>query len=217
MRECLAVIGGSFDPVHRGHIALAQAAISELGAQRVSFMPCAQPAHKTALHASAKQRVSMLDAAINEFNDARIDIDLRELNRSGTSYSLLSLQELRREHGACASINFIIGWDSLQNLDSWFEWQNLLELCNFVIAQRPGYSELTSPLIKQELQQRLNDVGKIAQIPAGAMAFLPMPAWPVSSTVLRGQIAAKSTQAELAQFLSPAVLSLINAELIYQK
>ncbi|WP_370981108.1 nicotinate (nicotinamide) nucleotide adenylyltransferase [Agaribacterium sp. ZY112] len=215
MAASVAVLGGSFDPLHLGHLALVKAALEQIKPDCLLLLPCATPPHKANLVSSAEMRLAMLQAAVTELADSRLEIDVREFEREGASYSLLSLQELRAKYGKACSLNFIIGWDSLQSLDRWFQWRELFALCNFVIAKRPGYTELESAEIRKEKQQREVEAAQLNQHSAGAMAELPMPAWPISSSELRAALRAHCDDSYLRKFISPAVLDLIRKQALY--
>ncbi|MFT6789888.1 MAG: nicotinate-nucleotide adenylyltransferase [Pseudoalteromonas rhizosphaerae] len=131
----IALFGGTFDPVHLGHINMAKHCVKHFNLATLYFMPCAIPAHKTAPGISTQHRIAMLNAAIAPYQ--YFQLDLRELNRSGPSYSLLSLQEIRTQFPD-QPLLFLIGMDSFNNLDKWFEWQTITQLCHIVVFQRPG-------------------------------------------------------------------------------
>ena len=131
----IAIFGGTFDPVHLGHINMAKQCVNALNLNTLYFMPCALPAHKMAPGISTEHRVAMLNAAIAPY--PFFQLDLRELHRTGPSYSLLSLQELRAQHPN-TPIVFLIGMDSFNNLDKWYQWQAITQLCHIVVYQRPG-------------------------------------------------------------------------------
>ena len=131
----IAIFGGTFDPVHLGHLNMAQQCVNAFNLDTLYFMPCALPAHKAAPGISTQHRINMLNAAIAPY--PHFELDLRELNRTGPSYSLLSLQELRKEHPT-TPILFLIGMDSFNNLDKWFEWKAITQLCHIVVYQRPA-------------------------------------------------------------------------------
>src|SRR5690606_40692726 len=129
----LLVYGGTFVPVHHGHLAIARQARDALGLP-VQFMPAADPPHRPPAGADASQRAAMLPLALADEPD--FHIDLRELRRDGPSYSVESLRELRRDIGAATPVAMLVGADSLLGLLGWREWQALLGLTHFVLADR---------------------------------------------------------------------------------
>jgi nicotinate-nucleotide adenylyltransferase len=136
-RDRLGIFGGSFNPVHLGHLLLAQTALERFDLDRVLFMPCAVQPHKDrrAL-ASATHRAAMVEAAIQD-NLAFELLDI-ELRRGGVSYSVDSLREIRSRYPA-ADLFFLIGADTLLELHGWKDIDAVLSLCAFIVFARPGY------------------------------------------------------------------------------
>src|SRR5690606_28448660 len=135
-REALLVLyGGTFDPVHHGHLATACAARDMLGGP-VHFMPAADPPHRAPPGADASRRAAMLALAIAD--EPEFHIDLRELRREGPSYSVDTLRALRGELGATVPVALLVGADSLLALPEWHDWRALFGLAHFVVAERPG-------------------------------------------------------------------------------
>lgn len=132
----LGVFGGTFNPVHLGHMIMAQDAIEAFDLDRVMFVPCAQPPHKPSGDlAPATHRLAMLEAAIE--GDLRFDVSALEIQRGGTSYTIDSMREIAAEHPGM-ELYFIIGADSLLELHLWREIEALLQLCRIVTIARPG-------------------------------------------------------------------------------
>ena len=137
-RTRIGVLGGTFDPIHYGHLVIAEEARVQLHLQRVLFVPAGTPPHK--LHerySSADARRRMVELAIA--SNPRFEISLVELTREGPSYSVDTLRLLHKELGPDADFYFIMGLDSLAGILTWYEPQQLLELCYIVAASRPGY------------------------------------------------------------------------------
>lgn len=139
-RERLGIFGGSFNPVHLGHLLLAQTALERFDLDRVLFMPCAVQPHKDPRGlASAAHREAMVEAAIlDNLGFELLDIELR---RGGVSYSVDSLREIRSVHPN-ADLFFMIGADTLLELHGWKDIETVLSLCEFIVFARPGH-ELT--------------------------------------------------------------------------
>ena len=166
----IAIFGGTFDPIHLGHINMAEQCVQQCGLNTLYFMPCAIPAHKAKPGISDEHRINMLKLAIE--NNPHFAIDYRELNRDGASYSLLSLQELRAENPA-APIMFLIGMDSFNNLDKWFKWQDIVKLCHIVVYQRPGqHCQVTGELADYKTHAETDDLHQLAHNHAGKLFFL---------------------------------------------
>lgn len=138
-RERLGILGGSFNPVHHGHLLLAQTALEQFDLDRILFMPCAVQPHKPpAALAPAALREAMLEAAI--LDNLSFDLLDIELRRGGVSYSVDSLREIRSLHPQ-ADLFFLIGADALPELHGWKDIHTLLDLCTVAVFARPGYDE----------------------------------------------------------------------------
>lgn len=138
-RERLGILGGSFNPVHNGHLLLAQTALEQFDLDRILFMPCAVQPHKPpAALAPASLRETMLEAAI--LDNLSFDLLDIELRRGGISYSVDSLREIRALHPQ-AELFFLIGADTLPDLHGWKDIYTLLDRCTFAVFARPGFDE----------------------------------------------------------------------------
>ncbi|WP_256645320.1 nicotinate-nucleotide adenylyltransferase [Thermomonas paludicola] len=184
--------GGSFDPVHNGHLAIARAARDALAAD-VALLPARDPPHKPGTAASAEQRAQMLALAID--GETGLRVDRRELGRSGPSYTVDTLAELRAELGADAPIAWLIGSDSLRQLATWHRWRELFELGHLVAVQRPGAEvdvvrlREAAPAVLAEINDRWLPPGALVESPLGGFALLPLAhLQPESSTELRWRI-----------------------------
>ena len=136
----LGVFGGTFDPIHVGHLIIAQEAAVEAGLDRVLFMPAGQPWLKAGTPVSdGRHRLEMTRRAM-VLND-RFDVSTVELDRSGPTYTADTLEELRSGMDAADSLYFILGMDSLENLHRWSRPERLFDLCTIVAVSRPGHRE----------------------------------------------------------------------------
>lgn len=208
--------GGTFDPVHNGHLAIARAARDELQTQ-VRLMPAADPPHRAAPGAMAAQRAHMLDLAVA--GEAGLQVDRRELRRAqrdpdARSYTIDTLHELRAERGAQASIALLIGGDSLVGLSTWKHWRELFALTHFVVAERPGSPIDALPAdLAQALEGRWSQQADALQAePAGRLYRLHQPLQPESASDIRARIAAGQPWRDL---LPPAVAAYIADERLY--
>ena len=137
MLKRIGILGGTFNPVHKGHLRLARDARKRFNLDRVFFIPCAQPPHKRPDRlAPAKHRLAMLKAVVKD--DPRFAVSDIEIKRGGLSYSIDTVQRLKRLH-ASAEVYFIIGGDSINELNSWKRIGELQELCTFIATGRPGF------------------------------------------------------------------------------
>jgi nicotinate-nucleotide adenylyltransferase len=134
----LAILGGTFDPVHNAHLAIARHALEALGAARVLWMPTGAPEYRRAPVASAAHRVAMLRLAIA--GEPRYALDERELAPGASPYTVDTLAALRAEFGAGVPLLMLIGADQYAKLDTWHRAQELPSLCRFAVFARPGWS-----------------------------------------------------------------------------
>lgn len=182
--------GGTFDPVHNGHLAVAAAARDALDAD-VWLMPAHDPPHKGATRASAAQRQEMLELAVAAHPGLRVDD--RELRREGPSWTIDTLRGLRAELGSQVALAILIGADSFLQLPSWREWQALVDFAHVVIAERPGHpieSATLAPPLRAFAQPRwLARPAQLRQAPAGGLFRLQLPLRPESATAIRQHIA----------------------------
>lgn len=195
MPGLFVLYGGTFDPVHNGHIAIARAAHAVLDAD-IHMVPAADPPHRPPPGATAADRVAMLQRAIA--GEPGLVPDLRELQRhalDGTrrSYSVDTLRELRAERGADAPIALLVGADSFIGLSTWKCWRELFELAHFVVASRAG-SPLDAdlpPLLAEAVQGRsATSPDVLRRLPAGRVLYLRQPLQAQSATDIRHRIAA---------------------------
>lgn len=147
--------GGTFDPVHDGHLAVADAASALFDAD-VFLLPSADPPHRAPPGASAEQRAAMLDLAIAA--RPRLHVDRRELHREGPSYSVDTLREVRNEVGPDAPLAWLLGVDAFRDLHHWHHWRELFALAHFVVAVRPGHAlDALDPELQAEVALRWTD------------------------------------------------------------
>ena len=130
----IAVLGGTFDPIHTGHLSIAKQANNLLNPDKLLFMPCKKPVHKKNAKTDCIHRINMLKLATASI--ANSEIDLREIERNSPSYAVDSLQCLRLQY-LNQPLFFIIGMDSLNTLHTWYKWQVCLEHANFLVFKRP--------------------------------------------------------------------------------
>ena len=224
MIRCVALLGGSFDPVHRGHVALAELFAQLLHPDELRILPAGQPwQKKNGLQASDADRIAMLQLA---FGNAGFPatIDTREIDRKTPTYTVETLRELRAELGPAASIVFLMGADQLQKLDSWRDWQELFALANFGVAARPGYrldEAFLSPAVAHELAQRRATPAEVRASPAGRVCLVHTLAVDISATQVRAAVHAgagdgASGGTDISALLAPQVLDYIQQHNLYK-
>lgn len=159
----VGVLGGTFDPIHLGHLAVAQGALHLAGLERVLFIPAGQPPHKEGRHVTpAEHRAEMVRRAIAEHQ--QFELSTMEIERQGPSYTLLTVQALRAEHPDW-EIHFIAGMDSLEEVQTWYQYRTLLGLIQFLVAIRRGFGGDRSDRVLRELGPDLARRVRILEIP----------------------------------------------------
>lgn len=180
----LGILGGTFDPIHMGHLQMAEAVYRRMGLERVLFIPAYVPPHKVGMYfASAQDRYAMTELAVAAY--PHFAVSDMELRRSGVSYTIDTLRELHRLYGQ-RQLYFIIGADSVAQLHTWHNIEEMLELITFVAAGRPGYAG-----VMEQVEQRL---GKRAR---ERIILLDTPEYDISSTDIRARIRSRASLAGL--------------------
>lgn len=208
-----AIYGGTFDPIHYGHLNVAEALAEHLRLTQIVLMPNNVPPHRPQPQASSAQRKSMIALAIA--NNPLFRLDCRELRRATPSWTVETLEEIRAEIGMTQPLGFIIGQDSLHSISHWHQWEKLLSLCHLLVCRRPGYPlEMATPM----LQKWLNDhqtqrVDSLHSCPAGYIYLAPTPLYDISATEVRRRL----TQGLSCQDqLPPAVWQYIQRHHLYR-
>ncbi|MCY2929956.1 MAG: nicotinate-nucleotide adenylyltransferase [Planctomycetota bacterium] len=146
MAEAMAFFGGTFDPVHHGHLIVARAIAERGGFARVHLVPAFQPPHKTTARATAEQRLAMLTLAIAD--EPRLAVCSIELDRPGPSYTYETLEALRAQHGPDTPLHWVIGADMLEELHLWRRIDRVLELARLIVAVRPPWDQRLEGLLE---------------------------------------------------------------------
>ena len=188
--SCIAILGGSFDPVHRGHLALAQIGLDLLKPSQLRIIPTGWSPQKKAYRASAAHRLAMLQLAFRDFSGpGRLVIDEQEIIRAGQgmpSYSVDTLTNLRQEVGESASLVFMMGADQLAQLQHWKNWQQVFGLAHLLVVARPGFAlDHIDPAVAVELRQRAAPVEALRSQAAGHIFLYADLHLDISSTQIR--------------------------------
>ena len=171
----IGLFGGTFDPVHFGHLRMAEECREKLQLDEIWFIPAAQPPHKDWQPSSLEKRCRWLEKALGNTPGCRI-LDI-EKERDGKSYTYHTLIELHKREPGC-EFYFLTGADSLEKLHTWYRWQDILDLCYFVSTSRPGYNGELPDMLREESEKRQYGI-----------ICLPIDALDVSSTEVREQVA----------------------------
>ena len=169
--------GGTFDPVHNGHLAIARAVRDALDAD-VHLVPAADPPHKGDTHADAEQRAAMLQLAVA--GEDGLQVDRRELRRSGPSWTLDTLLDVRAEVGLRQPLVWLVGSDSLVQLHTWHRWRELFDHAHILAVQRPGsavdseWIERRAPEVYARIAPAWRDATLLGQSPAGGFGVFTL-------------------------------------------
>jgi nicotinate-nucleotide adenylyltransferase len=190
--------GGTFDPIHNGHLAVAEAAADRYDSE-VHLLPAADPPHRDRPALPATERAALVGLAIS--GHPRLHLDTRELGRRGPSWTVLSLRELRQEQGPQAPLAWLLGADAFADLDRWHDWTALLDLAHWIIAVRPDADGVTrsdpqaiasgwSAALREATAGRWAGSDEaLSQAAGGCLRVLSLPPRPEASTAIRRAIA----------------------------
>lgn len=179
----IGIFGGSFDPVHLGHLKTAKSIKKELNFERLFLLPCHDPVHKNSLHYSPKQRLEMLNLAIKDYPS--LEIDTREIDREGNSYMIDTLADLTEEFKG-KTICLIIGMDSFLSFKTWKKWDEFARLVHLIILPRNTDGLVEKNLETFDVAIDNNDLNISSN---GLLYFSNSELIDISSTDIRGKIA----------------------------
>lgn len=205
----IVIFGGSFDPIHQGHLAVAKH-LQILGLSNIIFLPCGRPALKNECAASANDRLEMLKLALD--NQKGFEIDVREINRPGSSYAIDTLKSFRKQYGPLASLSFIIGEDAFAHLMEWHQWESILNYAHIINHTRPNLAHAYPKKLQEYLKShQCQDLQIIKQKAHGHIFCLELPNFPYSSTAIKHAIQNKKSP----EGLEPKVLNYIEKKKLY--
>jgi nicotinate-nucleotide adenylyltransferase len=209
----IGIFGGTFDPIHLGHLRLAEEMAEAIGLDRVLFIPAGQPPHRGAPRIAAAHRMEMVRRAIA--GNPRFVADAREVNSPRPSYTVDTLTALRAELGNEQPLWLLLGADAFLGLTGWHEWRRLFGLAHIAVAARPGarllQSDALPDALKQETAQRQVADGA-ATGPAGSVLLRRMTPLDISATAIRDTLARHGS---VRYLLPDAVLDYINEHQLY--
>lgn len=207
----LGLLGGAFDPVHIGHLRSAIAVREELQLERVDFIPAAQSPLKGGAALTAEHRLAMLQLAVRDVPG--LDVDARELERPGPSYTVDTLKALRAEYGAARPLLWIVGSDILTTLSQWSRWRELLDHAHLVVMARPGASDPEDEVKKWIASHQMEGNLAVTQ-PAGGVVLVRQPLLDIASSQIRALIA----EGRDTRFLMPdAVMEYIERHTLFNR
>ena len=188
----VGILGGTFDPIHNGHLRLAEEVAGLLDLKQIRFIPTGTPPHRAQPAATNAQRAEMVRLAIA--GNPRFVMDDRELMRAGQSYSFDTVTELRATLPARTPVVLMMGADAFLSLPGWHRWRELLEICHIVVAQRPGYSVTSwesalAPELWEAFSNRsVVNMSPLRRSPGGRIAIHTMTALDISASLVRSQL-----------------------------
>ncbi len=215
MSEPLGLFGGTFDPVHFGHLRLAEEAIGQLELGGVRWIPAGRPAHRGQPQVAPAQRLAMIRLATA--GNSRFSVDAAEVEAAAPSYTVPTLERLRRELGPERPLVLLLGADAFAGLESWHRWRELFALAHVAVSHRPGFPVAAAalpPTLAGELAARGQvDSAVLRAAPAGRIVTFAMTQLAISATQIRQLQAAGRS----ARYLLPDdVLDYIRTHSLYR-
>ena len=215
MSAPIGIMGGTFDPVHFGHLRLAQEASEILGLARVRWVPAGQPWHRGSPLAPAHHRLEMVRLAIG--NNSLFELDDAEIRQTAPGYTVETLERLRVELGAERPLVLLLGTDAFRGLTTWQRWRDLFSLAHIFVAQRPGHSLTPGGMpaaLAAEWRSRAGTPDALRERPGGAVITYGTTALDISASAIRAHFAQKRSP----RYLLPSpVLDYIEAHGLYAK
>lgn len=181
----IGILGGSFDPIHYGHLKPVLATAKQLALTQVLLMPAHIPAHKKSLIASPDQRAAMVGLACKE--NELLQLDARELQRNSTSYTITTLKEIKVSISELSQLYFFIGMDSLLTFSTWYQHTEILNLCHLVVNSRPNFNLATANKRTKTLlaNHQINSIEQLKQQEVGGIYIATPDEHNISSTQIR--------------------------------
>jgi nicotinate-nucleotide adenylyltransferase len=217
MSAVLGIFGGTFDPIHCGHLELAREVRAALDLAAVRFVPAGDPPHRAAPVAPAIHRLAMVELAIADHPG--LEIDTREIQRRGRSYTVETLEELRRELPS-RTLALIVGGDAFLGFPGWHRWRELFALAHVIVVARPGVSfetAMPSPLAAEWATRLRADSSALTTERAGAIVVQPITAHAIAASAIRAELARGAAGIAAVRGLLPAaVLAYIDRNQLYR-
>lgn len=209
--SAVGILGGTFDPVHNGHVHLARFVYNALQLRELRLVPCNQPLLRNAPLATGKQRLCMVQLAVADYPG--LIVDDRELQRGGYSYTIDTLVSLRSEE-AKTPLCLIVGMDQFSHFEQWRNWRQIMELAHIIVTTRASYAFTPAAEVAALLQERrIQDSHLLKTQPGGTVFFLEVAPLPISATEIRAQL---REGLDVSQQLPPKVWEYICENKLYR-
>jgi len=216
MVPTLGILGGTFDPIHNGHVELAREVRSAIGLAAVRLVPAGDPPHRAAPVATAAHRLEMVELAIEGI--AGLEVDAREIDRPGRSYTIDTLESLRAESPQ-RPLALIVGADAFIGLPTWHRWRDLFAVAHLVVVARPGVPidvALGGPIADEWRRRHTEDEPSALADPQGGLIFVQaITPHPISASSIRNALVDGNTTA-VKGLLPPVVLAYIERNRLYR-
>lgn len=212
----IGVLGGTFDPIHYGHLRLAEELGERLRLEEVRFVPSGTPPHRSAPAVTADHRLAMVQLAVA--GNARFKVDAREVRRAGPGYTFDTLKELRAEAGEARPLALLLGADAFLEFATWHRWREIFGLAHVAVAHRPGFpveqwmARMPQPLAREYSARLMQQPLATHLSSSGGIVVVPFTALDISATAIRDMLQAGASPRYL---LPAAVLDYIRSHELY--
>ena len=207
MARLICLFGGTFDPVHRGHLEPLHELQQTLMADAVHIIPASIPPHRSTPRANSRQRLEMLELALGQYPD--FVLDTRELEREGPSWTVLTLQSLRKQYPD-DSLCLVMGSDAFADLPTWYHWQEILDLAHIIVIERAGFEKPGRPEWATDYLRE--DVSSLRSSTCGGILHVSLKSVDISATDIRSRL---STGQPVTGLLSDEVITYIHKNGLY--
>ncbi len=211
MTQRIGLLGGTFDPIHIGHLRAALEVAEQFALDELRLIPSARPPHRGTPQVCAQARLDMVRLAVADVPP--LSVDDRELWRDRPSWTIDTLESLRAELGAEVQLLLLVGWDAFCGLPTWHRWQELLDHCHILVLQRPDAGSEAPDALRNLLAARSVADPQALKGPAGQIAFV----WQMPLAISATQVRERLGSGRSIRFLVPdAVLAYIHAHGLYR-
>lgn len=208
----IGIFGGTYDPIHNGHLHVARKVMQTFPMKEIHFLPCYQPVHRNKPQATVQQRLDMVNLAIQ--GHPEYILDESEARRKGPSYMIETLQLLRKELGETIPFGLILATDAFEYFNQWYRWDEILNYTHLIIVQRSHRNVLkkNTELFQYVEKKRIYKPRTLLQSPAGSLIWTHIMGLPISSTKIRQRIAEGK---DISKQVPKAVLNYIRENRLY--